>query len=704
MVVMFLILLGLFLTFAAFAIDLGNIYLWKLRLDKAARAGVLAGLGRRGLDGWKTSSQSPSYSASAATQATTDNLQAYINASSLKVDSNYLSASDQMTTTVRYNVPTFLVHRITNIVGYGFNSQPGQTPSGTISVTSSHTAEIKPINVVLAIDVSGSMLCPATGSCACRLTNNCDPDQSKLALMARGIKDFVEFFNPARDRIAVIPFNLAAQTLYSFVDAAGNPVTLQNSASRNPAITNANAWNFFANRLWPQINGDLRNMAGSNTNHCDALAEAINELEALSTQLTSTGQWQNRDRTQLQPFVVFFTDGAPNAMRGILPQQKQCRTYTQGNPSTYSGTPGDCGTQDMYHYGLEWVAPNPTGNPPTLQYRGPGPFVARSTDPNGVPTLFRLNITGNSVAPDGARVCGQHYSDPTQFESTIVNQAGGSRRIDATGCLPLAPGPTGSFSFSIPYTNVDGNGNTTGSFYRAGVNNVPISTASTTWQDPNWPPNFFISPSFPPGATYGVQKYDELPYYCAVEAADYLRTQFGATIFTIGLGPAAVHDAAGDSNSVRCNDPLQDADDHVGRKDFFLARLAFARQMFSDPAIPIEVPDHYWFKRNPQVARTVTSCQRNNLQQYHRYNYPGVVSPPSVSIGYTSAAGLTDGNTTYQDLRPPKPVWADGQAEAGATVRRRIDTQGEYFPTNDANAVPAIFAQIAKSILLRSTS
>ena len=75
MTVMFLILVGLFLTFAAFALDLGNLYLWQLRLDKAARAGALAGLGYRGLHGY-TAANSDTIS-KAARSAVTDNLKTY---------------------------------------------------------------------------------------------------------------------------------------------------------------------------------------------------------------------------------------------------------------------------------------------------------------------------------------------------------------------------------------------------------------------------------------------------------------------------------------------------------------------------------------------------------------------------------------------------------------------------------------------------
>jgi hypothetical protein len=40
----------------------------------------------------------------------------------------------------------------------------------------------------------------------------------------------------------------------------------------------------------------------------------------------------------------------------------------------------------------------------------------------------------------------------------------------------------------------------------------------------------------------------------------------------------------------------------------------------------------------------------------------------------------------------------------GNVEYRRLDTQGEYFPTSDPNEVPNIFGIIAKAILLRATS
>jgi hypothetical protein len=55
MLVMFAISIGVLLSFSALAIDIGQQTIWKHRVDKAARAGALAGLGYRALVGWTES-------------------------------------------------------------------------------------------------------------------------------------------------------------------------------------------------------------------------------------------------------------------------------------------------------------------------------------------------------------------------------------------------------------------------------------------------------------------------------------------------------------------------------------------------------------------------------------------------------------------------------------------------------------------------
>lgn len=729
MAVMFLILLGLFLTFAAFALDLGNYYLWRLRLDKAARAGASAGLGFRGIQGWTYASTNAASVENAARRAVQDNLRAYgFDLADNQIPVTYDPVSDSISVEVRHRPSTIFIGKLDNIINFGFNSQKdaagNSTPmSATLNLARTHIANLNRANVVLIIDVSGSMLCPAPDvdpsppatPCSCRRSDSCGNVTTKLDRLVQGVQKFAQHFNPTRDRIAVIPFNLAAVRLYSFTGGGTFRTTTNRvavpSATGVGKFLNANtttAESFLTNAA--TLGTALRNLAGSNTNHCDALAEGIWELEELSRIDFGTEQSSdpNTDRRNLQPFVVLFTDGAPNAMRGIF----NSTVIPPGQCDTYNGNSrdpaGNCATDDFYHYALEWVV---TENGVTKQYRGPGPFVERQLDTDGFPTIFNWPIAANLVAPIGSKTCGVEATNgnPLIFEQTITRTATGvpgGRGNAATGCF--SPGTT-TFDFFIPNTNPDASGNvgTLGSStYRASVGRVPISTSTTTWKDPNWPLALPapVAPFINYGANYGLQKYDELPYYCAIEAADYIRTRFGGTIFTVGLGDANTHEASGGQDTT-CNDPLQDPDDHTSRKDFFLARLAFARSMFTNQLQPDTVRSHYRIAGN-QSTRTISGCSDHRLLSADSTG----ARPDAPQVGYTAvnnqpaADGLSDGGTTYLDLRPRRPASLDTMLTNSSNGARRIDTQGEYFPTDDANEIPRIFDLIAKTILLRSSS
>jgi hypothetical protein len=708
MAVMFLILLGLFLTFAAFALDLGNYYLWRLRLDKAARAGASAGLGFRGIQGWNFASSANGTTAvqNAARLAVQDNLRAYgFDLADNNIAVAYNSTTDSISVSVSHTPSTIFVGKLDNIINFGFNSQKdaagNSTPiSASLDLTRTHQANLNRANVVLIIDVSGSMLCPTPDvdpspnatPCSCRRSNSCGNVTTKLDRLILGVQRFAQHFNPNRDRIAVIPFNLAAQRLYSFRDGQPFGVTLNNTNNPTLTPTNVTASTFLTN--FATLQTVLTSLAGSNTNHCDALAEGIFELEGLSVVDLGAENAANAstDRRNLQPFVVLFTDGAPNAMRGIF----DSTVIPPGQCDTYNGVSrdpaGNCATNDFYHYALEWVV---TESGLTKQYRGPGPFVERQVA-NNVPSLFNFPIAANLVAPIGSKTCGVEAAsgNPLIFEQTITkttNGGVGGRGHATNGCF--SAGNT-TFNFSIPYTNPNGNGNFTSNTYRASVSGVPISTANTFWRDRNWP----LTLPAPPGVGYGLQKYDELPYYCAIEAADYIRTRFGGTIFTVGLGDANTH-LAGGGQGTSCNDPLQDPDDHTSRKDFFLARLAFTRSMFTNQLQPDTVRSHYRLAGS-QSSRTITGCSDHRLKGSDTSGN----AAPAVQVGYTSADGLSDGATTYLDLRPLRPASMDTMLTNGSNGVRRIDTQGEYFPTDNANEIPRIFDLIAKTILLRSSS
>ena len=734
MTVMFLILVGLFLTFAAFALDLGNFYLWQLRLDKAARAGALAGIGYRGLRGHTAAVQDDGNGIkAAATSAVWDNLKTYgLTESSPGIairNLQYSSFADNLTVAVEYQIPTILVGKLSNVLGFGFNSDPTQSSGdpGRILHTRAHTAALSAANVVLLLDVSGSMLCPITTNCACRRNNTCPVGEAtKLSRLVTGVQTFAQFFNPQRDRISVIAFNLAARRLFSFTDNdPNNPSPLHlSSATLLDTITapsggtdvpqTTTAQQFFSEA--DTLRNGLTALAGSNTNHCDALAEGIFELENLSTALygTQNSAGDSSDRRQLQPFVVLFTDGAPNAMRGIFNAAEmpanRCSTYSTGGGRIQT----NCAPpRDFYHYALEWVAGQSNGQPP-LTYRGPGPFVQRAIS-NGTtsePTLFQFPIAAGSVAPNNSITCGVEQSNPILFERTITTVSGGTpprsqRGNPNTGCL--TPQNPNTFQFSIPYTNPDDNGNVGANSsiltYQAGVSNVTISSDDWPIPDQNWPPALFN----PAPRPWGYQRYDQLPYYCAIEAADYIRTRFAGTFYVIGLGPTGSMRIT--NNNTRCDDPLQDADDHVGRKDWFLSRLAFSRNIASNPTTPTDVRTLNQFalpngKEYPGHDSRALGCNTHRFK-IKGYSSGNLITQPRFPLtwGYTSRSGRVDGPTTYQTLRPFRPKVMDGlHDDTPGAQYRRLDTQGEYFPTSDPNEVPNIFGIIAKAILLRATS
>ena len=739
MTVMFLILVGLFLTFAAFALDLGNFYLWQLRLDKAARAGALAGIGYRGLRGHTAAVQDGGNGIkAAATSAVWDNLKTYgLTESSPGIairNLQYSSFADNLTVAVEYQIPTILVGKLSNVLGFGFNSDPTQSSGGPERIlhTRAHTAALSAANVVLLLDVSGSMLCPITTNCACRRNNTCPVGEAtKLSRLVTGVQTFAQFFNPQRDRISVIAFNLAARRLFSFTDNVPNnpqPLLLS-SATLLDAINDSSgtevvpkgsaAHNFLVDTATSTLTNGLTALAGSNTNHCDALAEGIFELENLSTALYGPpGAGEPADRRQLQPFVVLFTDGAPNAMRGIFNADEinpnGCDRYNNGNRES-EACPN---STDFYHYALEWVVGQPAPQPP-LMYRGPGPFVQRATSPNipSQPTLFQFPIAAGSVAPNGSITCGVETSDPRRFEQTIttINQVAPPRSQRGninTGCL--TPQNPNTFQFSIPNTNPDGAGNVgnrSTANYLAGVSNVTMSSDDWPIPDQNWPQALFTPTPQNPVPAWGYQRYDQLPYYCAIEAADYIRTRFAGTFYVIGLGPTASMLGPGAPGRTGCNDPLQDADDHVGRKDWFLSRLAFSRNIASNPTTPTDVQALYQFSLNAPTEVSNTSVRGCNAHRFNINAFTAVAPAPQprfpLTWGYTSTSPSprVDGPTTYQDLRPFRPKVMDGLHDNSQNVGyRRLDTQGEYFPTSDPNEVPNIFGIIAKAILLRATS
>lgn len=627
MLVMFAITIGLLLSFSALVIDVGQGYLWKQRVDRAARAAALAGLGFRGLTGWEyCNSPTGSNELKAIVQSVaTENLSSYGNLPSPpKVTPTYIETDDKLTVTVSLTTNSFLAGRLNNVLGFSLGNS---TSGGTTTISGTHAAQLNPAYIALLLDVSGSMGCPSGStnvSCACRLTGSCT-GRLRTDDLAGGAEKFRTFFNPNRDVVAVIPFNLAAHVTFpmkngSAVQAFG---TARNGTTLDAQIAAAT----------------LKGLTKSNTNICDALIRAIDQFEALATDPL----FAERKKVTISPTVVLFSDGAPNAFRGIF-------TNTTKLPAN----------TDAYQYSLEWYDGAKT-------YRGPGPIVRRTVT-NGVPDLFGHPIGSGAVAPVASGTpCGPVVSDPRYFQSVLDTAATPQTGL-TSGCLT-------SLDFRLPIISAT----------PVTISGVPFSDIESTYVDPNWSG---VTPTVNGNINY--QNFDQLPYYCSIAAADYIRSTFGGTIFTIGLGPAAPV----------CDDPMQDADDHLNRKDIFLARLSMAQESLAvttTQGVGVNEKNEwntlYDFYSASGGRRSISTKSNGNCTDNNRSTNPDhrfqPAGAPDLKVGYTSSQPHEP-----ETLKPYNPSFPDNE-------ERKYDTRGEYLRTSNSVQLPALFATIAKQILLR---
>lgn len=588
--VLFALSLAVFLSLAAVAVDASILYSWRLRVERASKAAAFSALQYRSMRGWGyffNAGPTPPGVAVAnfnvgrqaemtnfLLAAVTANLQTGGNFNPALLNLNgttYDGTTDTLTLNVSYNAQTFFIGNLLPLIS-------PTAPQNNFPVTYQTTASLDSAAVALLLDVSGSMNCP-NGNCACRTTGNCAAlGNATIDNLVAALGQFNQFFNPFKDYIAVIPFNLAATTSFPIVNG-GAMQTFGGSDGSRLADFNLKTSRAGLN---PQ----------SNTNICDGLIQAIKEFQAIDN-------IEQAAQTRTRKFTVLFTDGAPNAFRGEF-----FNSTPPVNPLTASNNPPASLQNDWYEYSLEWKATDGTLS------RGPGPLVNAS-----VP-LFNHVITATNVAPSGANMCGSVISDQLSFPRVLNSAA-------TTGTAPPFPGCLngGTINFSLP-----------GTTNQAGVLNVPL--------DADGGPNTALN-------------YARLPYYCAIEAADWLRTNFNSPVFTIGVGPTGAN----------CGDPFQNVDNPVVRKDNFLHRLAADPDIFVTPSNPVAFLPQFNFEAGaPQGA----ACNCGAA--------PYLCGPAiQVAAQYTPI-----------DATPMTPQML-----------------GEYYGTATGNQLAALFSQVAKSILLR---
>lgn len=173
-----------------------------------------------------------------------------------------------------------------------------------------------------------------------------------------------------------------------------------------------------------------------------------------------------------------------------------------------------------------------------------------------------------------------------------------------------------------------------------------------------------------------IVKSAELPYYCAIRAADALRER-NVKIFTIGLGTPA--SAKYRKNGEDCNDPMENALDFNSRKDKFLTRLALDPRALEHPESAYE-------------PRSISSGWNKDdsfdfgyeaVRQIECNNHP--LDGETITIGYGE-----DGI--------PEP---SSRSPGGHRFNR--NHVGTYYGSSDPSQLKGIFAQVAKQVLLELT-
>jgi hypothetical protein len=650
---------------------------------------------------------------------------------------------------MRYDVNTLLMGGAAALAG-----APGcgvrQDGSFRCTVQSSPTNQagfLKPANIFLLLDTSGSMASPAAGQ-----------GQTKLQVLQQAVTSFIDMFNPVQDRISVIDFGTTVKTqtnLATFFNSTGDHLAIKDQIQ---ALT-----------------------AGGQTNPCDALIEAIREGQ--------NAQLRNDDAT----FAIIFTDGSPNAGRYQFceedPQNPnvcnepnrltQARQAAQDAPDETLGwynttvkwgrrtlascpkgaglTPADCDPfygwpalkdnngqsiplDDIQsHLRLnevgEFVWLNGTIQTPInsagLKFGAySGPFTLQFEDltrqqdnylwhgpsylwhasfrvPAGASIIDRIPQSMGDPVTCGpgsrrpfpgstdptSRNAGEMYTHSRYFASRVLNRLwrldgtdpqNGLHR-EKTGLSALFPA-RGSLINSIPSPNyfTASAGSSRPPPMSADPNQSPGCLTSLNAQIPFTDARIYAGDSFisnlsneePSNSsirTVGeIVKTAEMPYYCALRAADFLRSQ-RVVVFVVGLGPSATNSASS-GYGASCTDPLQNALDFESRKDYFLRRLAFAPESLANPAGFMAGLDSAW---DPQhdfgfQQREISGCN----------NHP--LSGLKVNMGYGEASS----ENRVISRTPQQHGFTPGQL-------------GAYYGSNDPTQLGVVFANVAKQILVR---
>jgi hypothetical protein len=806
-VVVFMITIPTLIGLMALAIDAGNLYLTRLRLTKVARVASATGLNMMALRGWGPMISDPSPPESGqpnlglktanvsfnpppitlANQAVLKEIrQSVINSLALYYPSDFSGASpdnlnfpsnlqyrdingdlqtylpistinlvdSSVRATFRYAVRTYLLGAISQILGGAGPCTKSESDDSvrcwveSVYPPDKKTGKMKPANVFMLLDVSGSM-------------NEMMSDKlkTKKSALDEAAANFIDMFNPLNDKFAIIPYATTADT--------GNiPQLTALSTSTSSGIPD-----------YLKVKRDVQNYeVGGQTNPCDALQQVARTIQANSV-------LQDKSTSK---FVLLFTDGAPNVYRLSFCTGVSCAERPAEINTALTGSNADQNNPGWYGWTVKWrqrevfslTPPNdpcPSGDISVGGGSNVIPscdpvwaFPQISTGPNGaglsyaeVSSNLRLNEDGEFFFKDG------------QFKDKTLSQLGynlafrefptnGSRdyqmedayrwngpsylvhasfriprgmslidRIPAVfdvinGQPPITCGPGSRWPYPGSYTKsnpivadkynhslyfasraIDRNWKYNGTANEESENKkekvgltldqLKIAPAyfdkpQTIHGNPSDSPgcltelsskipfsssafihvgsNFLSNPTGSILTRGEAVKTAELPYYCALRTADWLRSEYNVVIFVVGLGPSAT-DIYGNS----CNDPLQNALDPNSRKDRFLRRLAFSPESLDSPA------DFF-------AGKTTASWNsESDLRFNQSASFANCTNHPlaglSVEVGYNE-----------EPTKGYKPI----------DHKFNSNHLGGYYGADDPEQLKMIFGEIAKRMLLRLSS
>lgn len=318
---LFVFLCVVMLALLGVAIDIGTVARTQMRLQKAADAGVLAGLAYR-LEG---GGAAPADVEERAQRFVEANLRTYgfpVGSPSLIVTPPRFSglAPETLSTAVEYDVPLLLLPH----VPFRMLGHIAMTDHYSVSATAKGT--VPRANILLVLDTSSSMACPASdpdcscggpGGAGCDLSPN--PGSAKIYELRRAVFHFLRSFREDWDRISLIAFDGVSQMLISF-DRDGDGIA--DGFRRSDFET---ALGREGSPIPPAF------QAGGLTNPSDGLLDAYREL--------ATVQLRTVAHSRIPMFgnepasVVFFTDGSPTAATYCLTSSSASLPRTAGDVS-----------------------------------------------------------------------------------------------------------------------------------------------------------------------------------------------------------------------------------------------------------------------------------------------------------------------------------------------------------------------------------